>query len=109
MRASRISSQSAPARMRRSHHRTIQGGKQHRQAVGNHDGAGDTALCGETRIGLTTVRRGGVQLQDIRAMNLLQEDRMRAQSLLKQGAVGMDAGEVITHMVTQVQAVPGSG
>ncbi len=102
-----ITGQPAPAGMRSRHRRATSGRQQNGQAVRNHDGAGDTALGRHTGIGLAAIGRGGVKLQCIDTVHLLQEHRMRITSLLQQGPIGVDADEVITHMVAEVQAVPG--
>jgi hypothetical protein len=99
--------QTAPASVCCSHPATLDAGKQHRQAVGHHDGAGHTRLIGQAGIGCHGVWCGGIYGQHGSAMHLVQKHWQHTDGALKNLPIGRHMRRVVTHMVAQIQAVIG--
>ena len=103
-----IAHQTTPARMGGSHHRTIIGAQQHRQAIGHHDGAGELMSGCHAGIGLMAISQGGVQRRDLTAVNLLEKNAAYTGGAGQQGAVGINMCFGITDVVAEVHAVIGN-
>ena len=100
--------QTTPARMRGSHHRAIISAQQHWQAICHHGGARQLFKGCHAGIGLLTIGKGGIQLQHLVTMNLLEKNAAHSRSAGQQGAVGIDMGWGITYVVAKVHAVVGN-
>lgn len=81
--------------------------EQHRQAIGDHDGAGHPWCCGDARVGLDALNVIARQGENPCAMHLIQKNRAHSQPVLQQGPVVIDPLWIVAHMGAQVQAGPG--
>ena len=101
-----LASQTTPPSMSASHPFGRGVTHQNRQAIGRHDGACHTGLCGPSHISLKVGRCVFGDVYALCAMNLPKVNSGYTQPFFHQSAIGMNVFSFVTRQETQVEGIP---